>query len=212
MQFQHARGSSPKILPPSFFLQEDVCLVARALLGKLLQTSFREGTTVGRIIETEAYEGVTDMASHAFGGRRTARTDVMFRTGGTAYVYLCYGMHYLTNVVTHREGVPHAVLLRALEPVAGLEVMRHRSGRLSDRLLCAGPGRLSKAMGIHKEHTGLRLDTPRFCILEDDYLSEAKVVATPRIGVDYAGAHALLPYRFIWAGHPCLSGPRTAHG
>ena len=187
--------------------------MAQALLGKLLLTSFREGTTVGRIVETEAYEGVTDKASHAFGGRRTARTDVMFRAGGTAYVYLCYGMHHLTNVVTHREGVPHAVLLRALEPLEGLEIMRRRSGRqLPDRLLCSGPGRLSKAMGIHTEHSGLMLDTPQCCILDDGHVTDAKVLATPRIGVDYAEEHALLPYRFIWQGHPCVSGPRHARG
>jgi DNA-3-methyladenine glycosylase len=198
-----------KIIPPSFYLSEDVVAVARSLVGKILTTCLSEGVTTGRIVETEAYAGVTDRASHAYGGRRTDRTEVMYRAGGTAYVYLCYGMHHLTNVVTHREGIPHAVLIRALEPMEGLDIMRARSGgRLPDRLLCSGPGRLSKAMGVCTAHTGMRLDTRSFCILDDGCSPSHPVVATPRIGVDYAGDDALLPYRFMLEGHPCVSGRR----
>lgn len=200
-----------KILEPSFFLSEDVVAVARSLVGKLLTTSLSDGVTTGRIVETEAYAGVADRASHAYGGRRTVRTEVMYREGGTAYVYLCYGMHHLTNVVTHREGIPHAVLIRALEPLDGLDIMRARSGgRLPDRQLCSGPGRLSKAMGIRTAHTGMRLDTPAFCILDDGYTPSRSIVATARIGVDYAGEDARLPYRYILEGHPSVSGRRFA--
>ncbi|NDC78974.1 MAG: DNA-3-methyladenine glycosylase [Chitinophagia bacterium] len=199
------------ILPPSFFLSEDVVEVARALVGKILTTYLSEGITTGRIVETEAYAGITDRASHAYGGRRTNRTQVMYREGGTAYIYLCYGMHHLTNVVTHHEGIPHAVLIRALEPMEGLDIMRARSGgRLPDRLLCSGPGRLSKAMGIRIAHTGMRLDTDAFCILDDGYTPSQPIVATTRIGVDYAGEDAQLPYRFILEGHPSVSGRRFA--
>ena len=204
-------GSASKILHPSFFLSEDVVELARSLLGKVMRTSLSGSVTTGRIVETEAYAGVTDRASHAYGGRRTGRTEVMYRTGGVAYVYLCYGMHHLTNVVTHREGIPHAVLIRALEPMEGLDMMRARSGgRLPDRLLCSGPGRLSKAMGITAAQTGMRLDTTAFCILDDGYSPCHPIVATPRIGVDYAGGDALLPYRFILEGHPSVSGRRFA--
>lgn len=211
MTFPHNMGPAMKILPPSFFLSEDVVQVAHALVGKLLTTCLSEGVTTGRIVETEAYAGVTDRASHAYGGRRTDRTEVMYRAGGIAYVYLCYGMHHLTNVVTRREGIPHAVLIRALEPLDGLELMRSRSGgRLPDRLLCSGPGRLSKAMGIRTAHTGMPLDTTAFCVLDDGYRPLQPIVATPRIGVDYAGDDARLPYRFIVEGHPSVSGRRLA--
>lgn len=204
-------GPTLKILPSSFFLSEDVVQVAQALVGKLLTTCLSDGVTTGRIVETEAYAGVTDRASHAFGGRRTDRTEVMYHAGGVAYVYLCYGMHHLTNVVTHREGIPHAVLIRALEPVEGLDLMRARSGgRLLDRLLCSGPGRLSKAMGIRTVHTGMPLDTNAICILDDGYRPSQPIVATPRIGVGYAGEDARLPYRFILEGHPSVSGRRFA--
>ncbi len=211
MTFPHNTVPEKLIIQPSFFLSEDVGEVARALVGKLLSTCLSEGVTTGRIVETEAYAGVTDRASHAYGGRRTDRTEVMYREGGTAYVYLCYGMHHLTNVVTHREGIPHAVLIRALEPMEGLDIMRARSGgRLPDRLLCSGPGRLSRAMGIRTAHTGMLLDKPAFCILDDGYRPSFPIVATPRIGVDYAGQDAGLPYRFILEGHPCVSGRRFA--
>jgi DNA-3-methyladenine glycosylase len=200
-----------KILPPSFFRSEDVLQVARDLLGKLLRTRCGAGVAMGRIVETEAYAGINDRASHAYGGRRTARTGVMYLDGGAAYVYLCYGMHVLTNVVTNREGVPHAVLLRALEPVEGLGLMRARSGgRLSDRQLCSGPGRLSKAMGISTTDTGRPLSTEALCICDDGRGPGGPIVATPRIGVDYAGDDARLPYRFIVEGHPAVSGYRHA--
>ena len=162
-------------------------------------------------METEAYAGVADRASHAYGGRFTKRTSVMFADGGVAYVYLCYGMHHLFNVVTHVKGVPQAVLVRAAEPLEGRSVMSSRTRRLpDDPLLCSGPGRLSKAMGITTALSGTSLQSSALH-LEDDGFSypDSIVLATPRIGVGYAGEDAFLPYRFIVDGHHCLSGRRA---
>jgi DNA-3-methyladenine glycosylase len=199
-----------KIIPFSFFRRNAVQVIARDLLGKVLVTCFEGMKTSGRIVETEAYAGVTDRASHAFGGRLTERTRVMYEPGGLSYVYLCYGMHHLCNVVTNDVDVPHAVLIRALEPMDGLDVMQRRtSGGLRETQLCSGPGRLSKALGISTQHTGLPLSGDCFFIGDDGYVrDESVILATPRIGVDYAGDDAALPYRFILRGHPCVSGKK----
>src|SRR5438132_14057715 len=116
-------------LPPTFYQRADVLTIAKELLGKLLVTQFNGQVTSGRIVETEAYNGVIDRASHAFGGRRTKRTEVMYGNGGTAYVYFTYGMHHLFNVVTNKADVPHAVLIRAVEPITGIEEMLLRTGK-----------------------------------------------------------------------------------
>lgn len=181
--------------------------MARELLGKLLVTDFG-GRCEARIVETEAYAGIDDRASHAFGGRLTGRTRVMYEAGGVAYVYLCYGIHHLFNVVTNVSGMPHAVLVRAAEPLQGMSLMSSRTGKpTDDRRICSGPGRLSQAMGICTDHSGASLTGRSLHILDDGFeLDEGSVLATPRIGVDYAGEDARLPYRFIAAGHPCLSG------
>ena len=199
-----------KIIPFSFFQRDAVQVIARDLLGKVLVTCFEGMKTSGRIVETEAYAGVTDRASHAFGGRLTERTRVMYAPGGLSYVYLCYGMHHLCNVVTNVVDVPHAVLIRALEPMDGVDVMQRRTGgRLRETQLCSGPGRLSKALGISTQHTGLPLSGDCFFIGDDGYVrDESVILATPRIGVDYAGDDAELPYRFILRGHPCVSGKK----
>lgn len=199
-----------KIIPFSFFQRDAVQEIARDLLGKVLVTCFEGMKTSGRIVETEAYAGVTDRASHAFGGRLTERTRVMYEPGGLSYVYLCYGMHHLCNVVTNDVDVPHAVLIRALEPMDGVDVMQRRTGgRLRETQLCSGPGRLSKALGISTKHTGLPLSGDYFFIGDDGYVpDESVILATPRIGVDYAGDDAALPYRFILRGHPCVSGKK----
>ena len=199
------------ILPSEFYLRTDATEVARDLLGKLLVSDSPEGRTVARILETEAYAGVADRASHAYGGRFTKRTSVMFADGGVAYVYLCYGMHHLFNVVTHVKGVPHAVLVRAAEPLEGKSVMSSRTRRLpDDPLLCSGPGRLSKAMGITTALSGTSLQSEALHLADDGIaFTNSDVLATPRIGVDYAGEDALLPYRFIVKGHRSLSGRRT---
>jgi DNA-3-methyladenine glycosylase len=185
-----------KKLPRSFYLREDVVAVATDLLGKVLVTRFNGTITSGMITETEAYNGVIDRASHAFGGKRTGRNEMMYAAGGVAYVYLCYGIHHLFNVVTHRSGIPHAVLIRAVHPLDGTSTMRER--RNAERTLTTnGPGTLTHALGIRVTHNGTDLlgDT---LYIEDRGFSvpNSAIIAGPRVGVDYAGSDALLPYRF----------------
>ena len=185
-----------KKLPPSFFLEEDVQQMAQQLLGKLLCSRSLQGScTVGRIVETEAYGGVSDKASHAYGGRRTKRTEVMFAQGGCAYVYLCYGMHHLFNVVSGEVGCADAVLIRALLPVFGISIMRARRGR---EALTRGPGTLTQALGIHRGLSGISLQSSRVWIADDGcrYTSE-QIKRSPRIGVDYAEEDAHRPWRFL---------------
>ena len=182
--------------------------IAKELLGKVLVTKWSDAITSGRIVEVEAYEGVIDRASHAFGGRRTARNEIMYREGGFAYVYLCYGIHHLFNVVTHFTDTPHAVLVRGLEPLAGIETMLERTGKLKfDNTLTRGPGNLSKALGIKTLHTGLSLLGERMYISDDGFrYKKSEITSSPRIGVDYAGTHAEWPYRFFIKGNPFVSG------
>jgi DNA-3-methyladenine glycosylase len=200
-----------KKIPSSFYLNEDVVELAKALLGKLVVTRFDNRTTVGRIVETEAYNGVIDKASHAFGGRRTTRTEVMYSRGGVAYVYFCYGMHHLFNIVTGKADVPHAVLIRAVEPVEGIDTMLQRRGkRQADFSLTRGPGSVAQAMGIHTRQTGLSLQSAELYLADDGLLYQPKeVIATPRIGVAYAAEDALLPYRFLVKGNAYVSGKKN---
>ena len=190
-----------KPLKKSFYLREDVLRIARDLLGKYLITSFEGKLTGGVIIETEAYEGITDRASHAFGGRMTNRTQIMFEEGGISYVYLCYGIHSLFNVVTNVKGIPHAVLIRAVMPEIGIETISQRTGKdLKNNQLhkyCDGPGKVTKALGIHYSHSGLLLNGPDIWI-EDRGISydNSQIIVSERIGVGYAGEDASLPYRF----------------
>jgi len=158
------------------------------------------------ITETEAYAGTIDRASHAYGGRNTPRTEVMFRQGGISYIYLCYGMHSLFNIVTNKEGIPHAVLVRAIEPAQGVEVMEGRLGKLiSGKDFVNGPGKLCKALGIHYNQSGTDLCLSAKETLENKiWVEERKttrvireIIVTARIGVDYAAEDALLPYRFL---------------
>jgi DNA-3-methyladenine glycosylase len=198
-------------LPAEFYQRKDVVKIAKELLGKILVTNFENIVTAGRIVETEAYNGAVDKASHAFGNRRTNRTEVMFGEGGVAYVYLCYGIHHLFNVVTNSKDTPHAVLIRAIEPLAGIEDMLIRTGKkILDNTLTRGPGNVSKALGIYTSHTGISLLSDELFIAEDGYkLKPSQIITTPRIGVDYAGADALLPYRFIVKDNPYVSGKRV---
>lgn len=198
-------------LEPAFYERASVVKVARDLLGKVLVTEFGGQRTTGRIVEVEAYNGIVDRASHAWSGRRTARTEVMFGSGGRAYVYLIYGIHHLFNVVTNKAGVPHAVLVRALEPIEGIPVMLKRMGREKlDNSLTRGPGNLSRAMGLLTRHTGLSLLDQEIWIGDDGYRPKrGEIVATPRIGVDYAGADAALNYRFFLKGNGNISGPKA---
>ena len=200
-----------KKLDHSFYGRKNVVQIARELLGKILVTQFDGIRTSGRIVETEAYNGVVDRASHAFGGRRTARTEHIFGGPGTVYVYIVYGLHYLFNVVTNKKDTPHAILIRALEPLEGADYMLKRVGKpKADFTLTKGPGNLARAMGISKIHTGGNLFSEEIFI-EDDGLRYKKdqIVITHRIGVDYAGTDAQLPYRFIVKGNPYVSAKKS---
>jgi DNA-3-methyladenine glycosylase len=167
------------------------------------------GTRVaGIIVETEAYRGPADRASHAFGGRRTRRTETMYKTGGIAYVYFVYGMHYQFDVVTGAENVPHAVLVRALEPIEGVELMRRRRGVLSERDLTNGPGKLCQALGIDRALDAADLLGSRVWIEpRDRSLPLLGVARGPRVGIDYAGPWAAMPWRFWIRGNPFVSRP-----
>jgi len=189
-------------LSERFYRRKDVLKISRDLLGKLLCTRHDGIECKVLITETEAYAGVTDRASHAFGGRRTARTEIMYGEGGLAYVYLCYGIHHLFNVVTNEAGVPHAVLIRAALPCGGLTTLQKRRGRdeVGPKLM-PGPGTVAQALGITTALSGASLLGANVWI-EDAGVSVApsQIQAGPRIGVDYAGEDARLPYRFVWSG------------
>lgn len=199
-----------KKLEYNFYNRPDVVKIAKELLGKVLVTRWEDGLTSGRIVETEAYQGITDRASHAYNGRRTARTEVMFGDAGRGYVYLCYGIHHLFNVVTHRQDIPHAVLIRAVEPVEGVHIMLKRTGKQqADRTLTSGPGNVSKALGIFSGYSGISLLDNTIYIADDRFkLQQKNIIASPRIGVDYAGEDALLPYRFFIKDNMYVSGKK----
>lgn len=182
-----------------FYRRDDVVKVSRELLGKVLCTRVNGGLTKIVITETEAYAGVGDRASHAYGGRRTKRTEPMFGAGGTAYVYLCYGIHHLFNVVTAGAGTPHAILVRAGRPLHGKTLMQKRRGKTAiDKTLLAGPGSVSKAMGITTKLTGTSLLGDKIWIEDQGLAVDTNAITTgPRVGIDYAAEDAARPYRFI---------------
>ena len=196
-----------KKLPVDFYQRNDVLEISKELLGKILVTKFGKLTS-GRIVEVEAYAGVIDRASHAWGGRFTKRNEIMYGEGGFAYVYLCYGIHHLFNVVTNRKDTPHAILVRAVEPLQGIPTMLDRTGKEKpDGTLTRGPGNVSKALGIHTSHSGLSLQGSKLFIAEDNFSYTPDAIASsPRIGVDYAGNDAKLPYRFYIKGNIYVSG------
>jgi len=183
-----------------YYQQKDVVKIARELLGKYLYTRIGgKVITAGIITETEAYAGAIDKASHAYGNKRTKRTEVMFHEGGVAYVYLCYGMHSLFNIVTNKEDIPDAVLIRGIKPMEGVDLMLKRTNKKKvSKDFSNGPGKVTKALGIDCKHTALDL-TGNKIWLEDKGFEVKKndIIITPRIGIDYAGEDALLPYRFI---------------
>ena len=188
-----------KILPVEFYQRKNVLRIARELLGKVLVTNWDGIITSGRIVECEAYNGISDKASHAASGRRTARNEILYGTGGFSYVYLCYGIHHLFNVVTNIQDTPHAILIRAVEPLEGIEEMLRRTGKKKlDHTLTRGPGNLSKALGIYTRHNGILLSGENIFIADDGKkYGRKEIVAAPRIGVDYAGEDASLPSGFM---------------
>lgn len=197
----------PQKLPLSFYARKDVVTISKELLGKFLFTCFNNQLTGGMITETEAYKGKIDKASHAYNGRRTPRTEIMYSEGGTAYVYLCYGVHHLFNVVTNEKEIPHAVLIRAIEPVEGIDrMLKRRNKKKTDYKLTCGPGALSQALGIHVKQTGENLLGGKIWI-EDRGVTvhQSEIISARRIGVDYAGAHADWKYRFYIKGSNWVS-------
>jgi len=197
-----------KKLPVSFYKRKDVVAIAKELLGKIIVTHFNGVLTSGRIVETEAYVAHIDKASHAFGGRRTARNEHMYGNAGTAYVYICYGMHQMFNIVTNEKDIPDAVLIRAVEPMEGVNTMLKRTGKQKiDFTLTKGPGNVGKALGIFKKHSGLHLLDDEIYIVDDGFkLKENEIGVSGRIGVASAGADSLLPYRFYVRGNKYVSG------
>lgn len=186
-------------IPPSFYLRDDVVKIARELIGKHIFTKINGELAGGIITETEAYAGITDKASHAYGNKRTKRTEIMYRRGGTAYVYLCYGIHSLFNIVTNVENVPHAVLIRGFLPTYGKKIILERTKKNElIRKIADGPGKVSKALGIHYSHSGCELFGNKIW-LEDRGIKIEKndIKITKRIGIEYAGNDAKLPYRFV---------------
>lgn len=184
-------------LTRDFYTRSNVLRVARDLLGKLLVVPTAEGKRVsGMIVETEAYRGPQDRASHAFGGRRTRRTETMYQQGGLAYVYFVYGMYNQFNVVTNVADIPHAILVRALEPVEGIEIMHTRRHTQPDRNLTSGPGKLCIALRIDKRLDGADLLGKDVWLEEYEPIRPRRIASGPRIGIDYAEEWVEKPWRF----------------
>ena len=181
-----------------FYVRPSVVQIAKDLLGKYLLTRLEDTATGGMIVETEAYAGPEDRASHAYNSRRTSRTEIMFHEGGVAYVYLCYGIHHLFNIVTNVEGIPHAVLIRAIEPTDGVKLMlRRRNMKEVSPKLSGGPGTLTQALGIKTTHTQTDLTGEQIWLEDRGFLvPEDEIIAGPRVGVSYAGEDAENPWRF----------------
>lgn len=196
-------------LSQHFYLNDDVVGLSQELLGKFLITRINGKRTTGMIVETEAYRGASDKASHAYNFRRTSRTETLFQPGGIGYVYLCYGLHHLFNIVTAHEGTPHAVLIRAVEPIDGIPLMlKRRKMQKLERRLTAGPGVLSQALGITTQLDRCSLTTGPIWV-EDRGITVTKkdIIASPRVGIDYAEEHKLLPWRFRLKNSPWASKP-----
>jgi DNA-3-methyladenine glycosylase len=182
-------------LPESFYIRSNVTTIARQLLGKVLVTNINKEITSGIIVETEAYSD-KERGSHAFRGM-TNRNKIMFEQGGKAYIYLCYGVHEMFNVVTNDEGKADAILIRALEPLKGIETMLERMNTNSSTRITSGPGKLAKAMGIDRKLNGEKLTMNKIWIEDDGIkIKRSDIVSSARIGIDYAGEDALLSWRF----------------
>lgn len=193
-------------LEPHFYERDNVVKIARELIGKYLFTNIQGVVTGGVVVETEAYSW-KEKGCHAYGGKMTARNKVMFEAGGCAYVYLCYGIHNLFNVVTNKSGFADAVLIRAIEPMDGVDTMKQRRGKIQNPFhLTSGPGKLTQALGIDRTFNG------KFLINNDVWIedrgekvSSKGIEASTRIGIDYAGNDAKLPWRFTVKENPWVS-------
>lgn len=180
-----------------FYYNSEIIDISKQLLGKVLVTNLSNNLTSGIIVETEAYAGINDRASHAFNNKRTKRTEIMFKNGGIAYIYLCYGIHNLFNVITNVADIPHAILIRAIEPLEGIKKMCRRRNLSNKYSLTNGPGKLTQALGIDKTCNGKSLQSNKIWIQDNGVdLLEKDILSSTRIGVDYAGEDANLLYRF----------------
>ncbi len=194
-------------LSEGFYQQGDVLQIATDLLGKYLVTEIGGQRTAGYIVETEAYRGPDDRGSHAYLDKRTPRNEMMFAAGGVVYMYICYGIHDMLNIVTGPLNSSHAVLIRAVEPVEGLDIMRQRRNLFADDTrLCRGPGALAKALGLNKEHNGHSLSENTVWI-EDHNNIPGRIAAGPRIGMNFDGPYRDIPWRFYVPGNPNVSRP-----
>lgn len=196
-------------LHKSFFDRENVISIANDLIGKVILTDIDNKLTTARIIETEAYS-YKEKACHAHNNRYTNRTKVMFEAGGTSYVYLCYGIHKLFNIVTNSKGIAEAVLIRAVEPLHGIDTMlkRRKFDKISPQLT-SGPGKLSQALGIDLKHNNINLTENSIWLEDDGYKMDIKKISSsPRIGVGYAEEDALLPWRFFLSENQFVSKGR----
>ncbi|TCN60067.1 DNA-3-methyladenine glycosylase [Flavobacterium circumlabens] len=201
--------NEPVRLGFSYYLNQDVLFLAKDLLGKVLYTQIDGAISAGIIVETEAYFGVQDKASHAYGGRRTNRTETLYRQGGISYVYLCYGIHNLFNMVTSVEGEPHAVLIRAIEPLIGIDLIEARRNMPAAKAaISSGPGSATKALGIDRTFNEKDLTGEEIWVEDHGirYPDDA-IAALPRVGVAYAQEDALLPWRFFVKDNKYVSKP-----
>ena len=196
-----------KKLSPAFYQRNDVVTIAKELIGKIIVTDTHNNITSGRIVETEAYVAHIDKASHAYNGKRTLRNEAMYAAAGTVYVYICYGMHNMLNIVTNDKDVPDAILIRALEPMSGIEIMLERTNKkVLDNTLTKGPGNVAKAMGIAKYFSGKVLKDEINIFQDEVVYQQDEIGISKRIGIDSAGLDALLPYRFFVKGNKFVSG------
>lgn len=204
-------GAKNDIIGQEFFLHDDTLQIAKDLLGTLLVVPDESGNRVsGMIVETEAYLGVEDKGAHSFGGRRTARNEVTYGSGGHVYVFFIYGMYYQLNFVTGPRDHPHVVLIRAVEPVEGIKIMRERRGPMKDKNLTSGPGKLCIAFGIDRSLNGADLIAGSDIWVERfREIPKAEIAEGKRIGIDYAAEYAEKPWRFWIKGNPFVSKTPT---
>jgi DNA-3-methyladenine glycosylase len=195
------------MLPSSFYQKTDVIYLAKKLLGKAIYTNINNELTAGIIVETESYRGVNDKASHAYNNKRTKKNEAMYLEGGNIYVYICYGIHHLLNVVTNKKDIPHAILIRAIEPTIGIDVMlKRRNKKKENYSLTAGPGSLTQALGISILHNMKSLNDKEIWIEDvNNEIEEYNIIKSPRVGVSYAKEDALLPWRFRIKDNPWTS-------
>ncbi len=194
-------GRKIKKIPNDYYLNEDVVTLARSLLGKVLCTFIEGKLCSGLITETEAYAGIYDKGSHSFGNRKTERTKTMYELGGIAYIYLCYGIHSMFNVVTGPDETPNAILIRALYPLEGIDHIKENSQQkiFKNKTCMSGPGKVCKAMGLHYSMNGISLQSDTIYIEDHGFTPASdQIIVGPRVGIDYAGEDALLPYRFLF--------------